>query len=67
MLDLHEVMITANVCLDLANSEVDRLWKLHLPNGPSTTDMAMATLLYRAAEMNLKMADAMREQRNGDV
>lgn len=60
-------IVRAIAYLDMANEETSRLYGLHLPNGPSTTDMAMATLLYRAAEMNLRMADAMRELRKDDV
>lgn len=57
---LDQKVVTALAYLDMANEETSRLYGLHLPNGPSTTDMAMATLLYRAAEMNLRMADAIR-------
>lgn len=62
-----QIVVKAIAYMDMANEETSRLYGLHLPNGPSTTDMALATLLYRAAEMNLKMADAMRELRKDDV
>jgi hypothetical protein len=55
-------MTRAATYLDLANAEVSRLYKEHLPNGPATVDISMATLLFRAAELNMKMAELLRTE-----
>jgi hypothetical protein len=54
--------VKATLYLDLANEEMDRIYREHLPKGPSTVDMTMATLLYRAAEMNMKMTELLRTE-----
>jgi hypothetical protein len=54
--------IKAGFYLDLANAEMDRLYKEHLPNGPATIDISMAMLLFRAAELNMKMTELLRTE-----
>jgi hypothetical protein len=56
-------IVKAGFYLDLANEEVNRLYKEHLPNEPATVDISMATLLYRAAELNMKMTELLRTER----
>ena len=53
----RDYMATAAVFIGWANREVDQLHNTTRPNGPATNDMAKATLLYRAVEINLKMAE----------
>jgi hypothetical protein len=55
-------LVKAATYLDLANAEVERLYKEHLPNGPSTIDISMATLLFRAVELNMKMTELLRTE-----
>lgn len=38
--------------------EAERIHSAHLPGGPSTNDMAMATLYLRLSEVALKLAES---------
>lgn len=50
-----------------ADEITNEAFEAHLPKGPMAGDVNMATLLYRAAEMNLKLYDLYkaRERRAG--
>ena len=50
-------LYNAKTMLEWANAETDRLYGERLPAGHSPADLGLPTLLYRAVELNLKMAE----------
>ncbi len=52
-----EYLRTAADQTQAADEITQTAFEQRLPKGPTTGDVAMATLLYRAAEINLKLYD----------
>lgn len=53
-------LVNANTYLELGQMATNRLFSENRPKGPVAADMALATLLLRVAELNMKMAEMTR-------
>jgi len=55
-----EYLRNASHYLNIGQAETARVYNAKRPNGPTTADMTMATLLLRVAELNAKMYELMK-------